>query len=90
MPLAIVLSSENPLTNENGEKMVRIGEDRKMRLRELVISLLGQRGKPMSTNELANVLGRSWAFTNKLMLSMGRKGLVKKIVYGSGHFWQLR
>ena len=52
--------------------------------------ILRQRGKPISTNELAQTLGRSWDFTNKLLNVMRRDGIVKRFNYGVGKYWALR
>lgn len=70
--------------------MVKIKKKTLMKLKELVVMILRQRGKSMSTNEMAETLGRSWDFTNKLLNSMKKDGIVKRLDYGRGHFWILK
>jgi len=70
--------------------MVKITQTTHRRLMELVLLILRQKGKPMSTNELAKTMGRSWEFTNSLLLAMKNEGLIHSTVYGQGKFWMLR
>ncbi len=70
--------------------MVQINRKTRRKLMELVIMILRQRGKPISTNELAQTLGRSWAFTNRLLNAMKTEGIVKRFNYGIGKYWALR
>ena len=70
--------------------MVRISKKSKRKMMELIIMILRQRGKPISTNELAQTLGRSWDFTNKLLNVMKREGIVKRFIYGVGKYWTLK
>ena len=72
-----------------GVHMVRISKDKVNKLEELIIYILRQRGKPISTKETAETLARSWAYTNKILNEMRRKGIIRRIDYGATHFWAL-
>lgn len=70
--------------------MVEIKKKTLMKLKELVIMILRQRAKPASTHEMAETLGRSWEFAYKLLNTMSKEGILKRLDYGKSHYWTLK
>lgn len=69
--------------------MTKINKDKKEKIGNLIIYILRTQARPLSTNELAEILGRSWDFTNKLLKRMEREGLIRLRRRRKYRYWSL-
>lgn len=74
------------LTNEYN-KMVYISDKRKRKIQGMVILILRRTSRPMSTNEVAETMGRSWQYTNDLLNILSKEKKIKSYKRGRTKFW---
>ena len=69
--------------------MTKISEKTRTKLMNLVIYIIRSKSRPISTNEMAETLGRSWEYTIKLLRLMWKKKMIRKIKKGKYVYWEI-
>jgi len=69
--------------------MTKIGRNKEGKIKNLIIYILRSQARPLSTNEIAELLGRSWSYTNKLLNRMKGEGLVRLRRRRRYKYWSL-
>jgi len=70
-------------------KMTRIGKDKEEKIKNLIVYILRTNARPLSTNEIAETLARSWDYTRKLLQRMEKQGMVRLTRRGRYKYWSL-
>lgn len=69
--------------------MTKIGRHKERSIMRYIIFILRSQNTPISTNGLADSLGRSWAYTLRLLNLMAKRKLIRKIKNGRNTYWTL-